>query len=76
MQYAHGLELNLENVNEILYIAQEKGYVKSNETFFNCDNFKFDEINHKFEFHVLNPRHNIILDMDKFIECYTVFLEK
>ena len=74
MQYAHGLELNLENVNEILYIAQEKGYVKSHEAFFNCDDSKFDEKNHKFEFHVLNPRYNITLDMDKFIECYISFL--
>lgn len=76
MQYAHGLDLKLEIVNEILKIAQEKEYIKSNESFFKCDNFRFDEANHKFEFHVLNPRHNITLDMDKFIECYTVVLEK
>ena len=76
MQYAHGLELNLENVNEILKIAQEKGYVKSHEAFFNCDDSKFDEKNHKFEFHVLTPRHNITLDMDRFVECYTVVLKR
>ena len=76
MQYAHGLELNLENVNEILYIAQEKGYLKSNEEFFKCDYFTFNEKNQEFEFHVLNSKHNITLDMDKFIECYTVFLKK
>ena len=74
MEFMHGLELNLDNVNQILKIAQEKGYVKSNEPFFNCDNFKFDEKNHKFEFHVLNLRHNITLDMDMFVECYTVVL--
>jgi hypothetical protein len=56
MEFMHGLELNLDNVNQILKIAQEKGYVKSNEPFFNCDDFKFDEKNHKFEFHVLNPK--------------------
>ena len=75
MQYAHGLDLNLEIVNEILKIAQEKGYVKSNESFFKCDNFRFDEKNHKFEFHVLNPRHNITLDMNRFVECYTELLK-
>ena len=74
IRFAHGLELNLENVNEILKIAQQKGYIKKNEPFFNCDDFKFDTKNHKFEFHVLNPRYNIILDMDRFIECYTLFL--
>jgi hypothetical protein len=73
MEFMHGLELNLDNVNQILKIAQKKGYVKSNEPFFDCDNFKFDEKNHKFEFHVL-PKHNITLDMDRFVECYTVVL--
>ena len=75
MQYAHGLELNLKTVNQILKIAQKKAYVKSYELEFNCDDFRFDEENHKFEFHVLHPKHNIILDMDKFIECYTLFLK-
>ncbi len=71
-----GLELNLESVNVILKIAQKKGYIKSNELTFNCDNFKFDEKNHRFEFHVLNPEHNITLDMDRFVKCYTEFLKK
>jgi hypothetical protein len=76
LEFAQGLELKLENVNVILKIAQQKGYVKSNEHFFKCYNFKFDEKNHKFEFHILNLRYNIILSMDKFIECYTIFLKE
>ena len=76
MQYAHGLELNLKTVNQILKIAQQKNYVKSHELKFDCHDFRFDEENHKFEFHVLHPKHNIILDMDKFIECYTIYIKK
>lgn len=76
MQYAHGLDLNLETVNEILKIAQEKEYIKSHVLKFKCDNFRFDEENQKFEFYVLNLNHRVILDMYKFIECYTEFLKR
>ena len=52
MKYAQGLDL--ETINEILKIAQEKGFIKINESSFKCDNFRFDGENHKFEFYVQN----------------------
>ena len=69
MKFAHGLELNLKSVNRILKIAQDKGYISSTEPVFKCD-----EPNQLFEFHVLNPKHYVTLEMHKFVECYTIFL--
>ena len=74
MKFAHGLELNLKSVNKILKIAQDKGYITSTEAVFKCDEFKFDEPSQLFEFHVLNPKHYVTLEMHKFVECYTIFL--
>ena len=54
-----------------LLIILSINFLFSADTIANDD----DEINHKFEFHVLNLKHNITLDMDKFIECYTLFLK-
>lgn len=74
MEFAHGLDLNFRNVNLILSLAQKKGYIKYNEIIFKCDDFKFNENNGIFEFHIFNPECYIELNIDKFVECYTELL--
>lgn len=74
MLCANELELDIATVSLILKIAQKKGYIKISELIFNCDDFRHDKKNNNFEFHLLNSRDNISLDMNKFIECYIEFL--
>lgn len=71
MEFIRGLELKLKDVNLILELAQKKGYIGRNNTFFKCKNFKFDKENNSFEFYSsLELNLTIKLDSNKFIECY------
>jgi hypothetical protein len=74
MEFAHGLNLDINSVNEILKIAQEKGYLSNKDIVITCDSFIFDEKDKTFKFYLLE-KNCIEVDMNKFIECYTLFLE-
>ena len=75
MAFVYGLNLDIDSVNRILEIAQDKGYFPNEKNITACYKFRFDAINQIFEFHLKNEINIINLDMDKFIECYTIFLK-
>ena len=71
MYFANGLDIRVDSLNEILKIAESKGYIVNS---YEYDSFKFNSKEKIFYFCVLNTNICISLDMDKFIECYTEFL--
>jgi hypothetical protein len=73
MQFAHGLKLDINSVNEILEIAQKKKYLSHKFTI-KCDSFRFIFEEKKFLFYLSKPNISIELEMEKFIECYGQFL--
>lgn len=75
MEFVHGLNLDIDSVNRILQIAQDKGYISNEKDLTTCYKFRFNEINQIFEFHLKTEINIINLDMDKFVECYTLFLK-
>lgn len=76
MEFVSGLCLDINSTHIILEIAQKKGYL-TNEDFINkCVNFKFNAKDRIFEFYALDLNNCMNLEMDKFIECYTEFLNK
>lgn len=71
MEFIRGLELKLKDVDLILELAQQKGYIGKNNTFFKCEDFKFDKHSNSFEFYSSSELNlTIKLDSNKFIECY------
>ena len=75
MESVHGLNLDIASVNTIIQIAQNKGYFPNEKNITDCYKFRFNEINQIFEFHLKTEINIINLDMDKFVECYTIFLK-
>ena len=68
MEFIRGLELKLKDVNLILELAQQKGYIWGNNTFFKCENFKFDKEINSFEFYSSSELNlTVKLDSNKFI---------
>ena len=65
-------------MNIVLKIAYLKNYLDKNYDPFKeqCDEYKFNTEEKIFEIHISNSDKYIQLDMDKFIECYMLFISK
>lgn len=77
MEFIHGLNLDLDSVNKILKIAQKKSYIENKDFINTCNDFRFEPISKKFEFHFRSDFDliKLELEMDKFIECYVAFIK-
>lgn len=78
MEYAHGLNINVNAINKILDIAYSKDYLVGNyeRLIDRCDNLRFNEKDNFFEFYFSHLNICIKLEKNKFIECYTIFLNE
>lgn len=78
MEFLKGINIEIDEINQVLKIAYLKNYLQEdfNPSLNRCLNFKYNTIEKRFEFHILNSNKNITLNIDKFIECYKIKIEK
>ena len=78
MEFVHGLDIQLYEINQILKIAYLKNYLEDsyNPFFYKCNTFKYISKEKKFEFYISDLDKHINLEINKFIECYTIYIKK
>lgn len=74
MEFLKGIKIEIEEINQVLKIAYLKNYLEEdfNPSLDKCLDFKYNTIEKRFEFHISNK--NINLHIDRFIECYIVYI--
>ena len=76
MEFIKGISIEIDTMNMVLKIAYLKNYLDKNYNPFQqeCDYFKFNNQEQMFEIHISNTDKYIYFEMNKFMECYTLFI--
>ena len=65
-------------MNQVLKIAYLRNYLKQdfNPSLNKCISFQYNANEKRFEFYISNINVNINLEINKFIECYKIYIEE
>lgn len=72
---ARKTKLNAYDADEILRIAFEKGFIKSDDVLEGCDYYAYNEKENRMEFHITDPSYWEYLSAKEFIGCYIELLK-
>ncbi len=77
MEFIKGINIEIDEMNQVLKIAYLKNYLEKdfNPSLNKCVDFKYTANDKRFEFHISNSNKNINLEIDRFIECYKIYID-